>query len=166
MNLHTLGLGRLDLPGMGWHPLTALQAGHMDLRRAQPHRRAGHIHRHVATTQHHHSPPSNVGRITQPHIAQENSVDHHSVQVDSFDGEHAPLVRADGNEHRIEPLSEDVIQVLDHRVETQFNPQVHDVLHLPVHDPGGKAVLGHPHTQHPTGHRQRLEDGDRVPQFA
>ena len=71
-----------------------------------------------------------------------------------------------GDEHRVESLGEDIVQVVHRRVQPQFHPQVHDVLYLPVNDPGRKAVLRHSHAQHPASHGQRLEDGGSIPQFA
>ena len=133
--------------------------------RPQPHRRAGHVHRHVSGPDDRHPLPQ-LWRIVQPHVAQELGVDQHPFHVRPRDGQADALVRTHGDEHAVEPLGEEVVQIINRRVQPQFHPQVNNVLHLPVHDPGGQAVFWHPHAQHPTGHRQRLEDCDPVPQFA
>ena len=69
-----------------------------------------------------------------------------------------------GDEHRVEPLVKDIVKVVHEGVQPQLHAQINNVLHFAIHDQGGKPILGNSHPQHSAGHRQRLENGDRIPQ--
>ena len=115
---------------------------------------------------HHHAVSGDLWPAAQPDVAQERCGDQDAIQVDALDGQLASLVRTDRDQNCIETFIEDVVQAVDARVETQFNTEVNDVLHLTVHDLRGQTVGGHAHAQHPAGDRQRLKDGDPISQVA
>ena len=93
-------LGLLDFFIIGCHHVPCLQAGQMNLLRAQTFRRPRTVKCHVSAAQYNDS-LSDAGFLSHACVAQEIRVQHHALQVISFHGKSNPFVSADGHQHRV-----------------------------------------------------------------
>ena len=66
----------------------------------------------------------------------------------AWDGQADAFVRANGNQHGVEALLEDVIQVVHAVVQAQIDAQVDDILHFALDDLGRQAVFRYTQAQH------------------
>ena len=64
------------------------------------------------------------------------------------------FVGADGDQYRGEALREQLVQVVDARVEAQLDAQVEDIGDLALDDLGRQAIFGHADAQHAAGDGQ------------
>ena len=86
---------------------------------------------------------------------------HHALHVLAVDAELAALVCSDGDEDRLVPLVEQVVQReirADRRPEADLHSSCHDRLDLVVEDVDREAVSGDPDAKHSPGDVERLED--------
>jgi hypothetical protein len=168
----SLLLGGLRLPRVTWHPIARFDAGQLDLR-PQPDRAAGNVDGDVAAAQDEHTRSEgfafgrrgvSVAALIQAeaHVAQEVRVDQYARQVGARKRQADAFVRADRHQHRLEAFVENAVQIVDARVQAEFDPQVEDVGHLALDDLRRQAVFGHADPQHASGHRQGFEDRHRI----
>jgi hypothetical protein len=144
------------------HGLAAFEAGQMNLA-PQAQRTARHVDGDVPTAEDQHT-LSKWGHIVrailvfaEANIAQEVRVDQHAVEIGTGNRQANTLVRADGDQHGVEAILEDIVQVIDPLVQPQVYSQIDDVLHFALDDVGRQPVFGYAEAQHPAGDGHGLD---------
>ncbi len=121
------------------------------------------IHGHVTCPDDDHT-TAELGSLAHAHVPKEDRIDVDPLQIYPGNGQENAFMGADRDEHRVEALAEQVVEMFHGAVQPEVHAEVHDVGDLPLYDLRGQPVLGHAYPQHAACHGQTLKDGDRVPQ--
>ena len=155
--------GLTDLPGVGGHLAAPLQADHVHRGRAQAAGAPRRVDGDVAAADDHHHFAGEVGRVTEPDVAEE---------VEGCADATEALLAGDakpgrprcpgGHEHRVEPLPAQFLEVVDPLPGDDLDAQVDDVGHVALDDLRRQPVGGDGEAGCATRRGGRLEDPDAV----
>ena len=126
-----------------------------------PHDRARDIEGHIAAANHDHLAVQ-IDLVAEVDVEQIVNRAKRAVQVHAFDVQLAALVRADGEEDRLEAILFETGQgeiAAEPAVQFDLHSQVNDRLNLRLNDFARQAVLRNAQRQHPARHALGLEDG-------
>ncbi len=118
---------------------------------------AGTVKSYIAATQNH-DVLADFNRLAKVNLARELGIDQNAVQVVTRNGQFDPLMSADGDQHRIEPLFQQFGCRLDTAIGFNFHADLTNLVDFLIELRPRQAIFGDADPQHTAGKRQGLEN--------
>ena len=158
VQLHAFGDGIFDLVRAGRHVAAFLERGEVDVLRALPQSRQGHVDGDVAAADDD-DPWPDAHRIAAAHGMQEVDAAEHEGLMDTLDRDEARSLGAEPEEHRVVILAKG-LEAADRGAGVDGDTQRPDLVDLLIEQIRRQAIGRNAIAQLPAGLLQRLEDLD------